>query len=258
MKLKNQISLVTGAGQGIGKGIALRLAQEGALVIVNDIDYQKAEEVASEIKQLKGMGISYQANVAVGEEVKKMEEFISREVGSIDILINNAGICRFVPFLETSEELWDLIIQVNLKSTYLCCKFFLPGMIKKGGGKIVNISSESGKRGSKGQSAYCASKFAVIGLTQVLAIEYAPYHINVNAVCPGPIDTPLWEGMKIDFSSLYGVEVANYKDYFAHHYPIQHMGTIEDVASGVLFLVSPDANYITGQSININGGGVLS
>ncbi|MCX6089302.1 MAG: SDR family NAD(P)-dependent oxidoreductase [Candidatus Atribacteria bacterium] len=257
MRLKNKIALVTGGGQGIGSGIAMKLAQEGVYVIVNDIHYENAQQIIEKIKQFKGNGVPYQADVTKSDEVEEMEKFVSKEIGDIDILVNNAGICKFAPFLETTEEVWDKIIQANLKSSFLCCQYFLPGMIKKRGGKIVNISSESGKRGSKGQSAYCASKFGVIGLTQVLALEFAPFNINVNAVCPGPIDTPLWEEMKTEFSVLYGLNVANYKDYFVKNYPISRMGTIEDVANGVLFLVLPESDYITGQSININGGAVF-
>jgi len=257
MKLKNRIVLVTGAGQGIGRGIALRLAQEGAKVAVNDISLKSAKETLSQIKSKGAEGIAVEADVTKYDEVERMARSISKNLGTVDILINNAGICRTIPFLKTTEEIWDRILEVNLKGTFLCCKSFIPGMIKKEGGKIINISSESGKRGVKGQSAYCSSKFGVIGLTQVLALELAPYKINVNAVCPSLVDTPLWDQMGEEYSKIFGIQKGKLKDYYKRIYPLGRIGTVEDVANIALFLASPESDWITGQSINVNGGSIF-
>lgn len=259
MKLKNRIALVTGAGQGIGRGIALRLAGEGAKVAVNDVNLKSAKATLSEIQSKGGEGIAVETDVAKYDEVRKMARSISEELGTVDILVNNAGICRTMTFLETTEEIWDNIIEVNLKGTFLCCKSFIPGMIKKGSGRVINISSESGKRGVKGQSAYCSSKFGVIGLTQSLALEFAAHKINVNAVCPGPVvETPLWDQMAEEFSEVFNIRKEEVGDYIKKTYPLGRTGTIEDVTSIVLFLASPESDWITAQSINVSGGAVLS
>ncbi|MEE9191739.1 MAG: SDR family NAD(P)-dependent oxidoreductase [Candidatus Aerophobetes bacterium] len=257
MKLKNKIALVTGAGQGIGRGIALRLAQEGARVAVNDVNLKSAEETLSQIESKGGEGIAVEADVAKYDQVKEMARSISKELGTVDILVNNAGISRTIPFLETTEEIWDRIIEVNLKGTFLCCKSFISGMIKKKCGKIINISSESGKTGVKGQSAYCSSKFGVIGLTQSLALEFAPHKINVNAVCPGFVDTPLWDRMGREYCKVFDIQKEEVKDYHKKIYPLGRVGTVQDIASVILFLVSPESDWITGQSINVSGGSVF-
>ncbi len=257
MKLKNKIALVTGAGQGIGRGIALRLAQEGARVVVNDVNLKSAEETLSKIESKGGEGIAVETDVTKCDEVEKMARFISENLGIVDILVNNAGICRTIPFLETTEEIWDRIIEVNLKGTFLCCKNFISGMIKKKRGKIINISSESGKTGVKGQSAYCSSKFGVIGLTQSLALEFALHKINVNAVCPGFVGTPLWDRMGREYCKVFDIQKEKVKDYHRRIYPLGRVGTVEDIASVVLFLVSPESDWITGQSINVSGGSVF-
>ncbi|GAH75322.1 unnamed protein product, partial [marine sediment metagenome] len=179
---------------GIGKAIALRFAQEGARVALNDINDESLKEAAREIQKIgREKTICKKADVSKSEEVEELTQYMVEKLGVIDILVNNAAISRIIPFLDTSEKLWDRIMEVNLKGAFLCCKAVIPGMIKKGGGKIINMSSQSGKRGSAWHAAYCVSKFGIIGLTQSLALELAPYKINVNAVCPGVVFTPLWE-----------------------------------------------------------------
>ncbi|GAG90334.1 unnamed protein product, partial [marine sediment metagenome] len=184
-------------------------------------------------------------------------QYVVKKLGVIDILVNNAAISRIIPFLDTSEKLWDRIMEVNLKGAFLCCKAVIPGMIKKGGGKIINMSSQSGKRGSAWHAAYCVSKFGIIGLTQSLALELAPYKINVNAVCPGVVFTPLWEEQASNHARRRGIDEKQVKEDLIKKIPLGRLGTPEEVANLVLFLASSRSDYMTGQAINLSGGSIL-
>jgi len=244
MELNGKVTLVTGSARGIGKAIALKFAQEGAKVALNDINQENLKEAAKEIQKVsRGKVVYKRADVS--------------KIGVIEILVNNAAISRIIPFLDTSEELWDRTMEVNLKGAFLCCKAVIPGMIEKGGGKIINISSQSGKRGSKWHAAYCTSKFGIIGFTQSLALELASYKINVNAVCPGVVFTPLWEEHAANHARRRGIEEKEVKEDLVKNIPLGRLGTPEDVANLVLFLASSCSDYITGQAINLSGGSVL-
>lgn len=258
MELNDKTALITGAARGIGKTIALRFAQEGAKIALNDINKESLEDTAREIKKVSRERVIYKrADISKSKEVKELAQYVTEELGVIDILINNAAISQIVSFLDTSEKLWDRTMEVNLKGAFLCCQAVIPGMIKKGKGKIINMSSQSGKRGSKWHTAYCVSKFGIIGLTQSLALELAPYRINVNAVCPGVVFTSLWEEQAADHARREGIEEKEVKENLLKNIPLARLGTPEDVANLVLFLASSRSDYITGQAINLSGGSVL-
>ena len=243
MELEGKIALVTGAAQGIGKAISLLLAQRGADIVVSDINIEKAEETAKEIETLGRKAMATRANVAVFHEVEKMVQEIIDRFSRIDILVNNAGIARDKLLLRMTEEDWDLVLDINLKGTFNCTKAVIRYMSKQRSGKIVNIASVVGEMGNAGQANYSASKAGVIGFTKTIAREFAGRGINVNAIAPGYIVTPMTDALP---------EKA--KEELKRMIPMERLGQPEDVAQAALFLVSDASGYITGQVINVNGG----
>ncbi len=275
--LEGKIALVTGTGgrNGIGRAIAVRLAQEGADVVVNDITPRRAIHRQSGdepawaglpdlVREIEGLGrrsLSIVADVSQGDQVRAMVAQTLDHFGQIDILVNNAGAPAGrdrVPVVELDEEVWDRIQAINAKGTFLCCQAVARAMIVRGaGGRIINMSSVSGKRGVARFAAYCASKFAVRGLTQALAQELAPYQITVNAICPGLIETERVAdmaaalappGVTADEQHRLMVERANAST------PLGRIGQAEDVARTAAFLASAEADYLTGLSITVAGG----
>ena len=234
---------MTGAAQGIGKAVAMLLAQRGADIILSDINLEKAEETSKEIATLGPRAMAIRANVAVVEEVETMVQSIIERFGQIHILVNNAGIARDKLLLRMTEEDWDLVLDINLKGTFNCTKAVIRYMSKQRYGKIVNIASVVGEMGNAGQANYSASKAGVIGLTKTVAREFASRGINVNAIAPGYIVTPMTE-----------VLPEKAKEDLKRMIPMERLGQPEDVAQAALFLVSEASNYITGQVINVNGG----
>ena len=243
MKLKGKVALVTGAAQGIGKAVALLLARNGADIIVSDINLEKAEETAREVEGLGQRALAVKTNVAEANDVEKMVQTALERFGRIDILINNAGITRDKLLLRMSDEDWDAVLGVNLRGTFLCTRAVIRPMAKQKSGKIVNIASVVGTMGNAGQANYGASKAGVIGFTKTVAREYAPRGINVNAIAPGYIETPMTEALP---------EKA--KEELKRMIPMDRLGKPEDVAEAVLFLVSEASSYITGQVLHVNGG----
>lgn len=243
MKLTGKVALVTGAAQGIGKAIALLLARNGADMVVSDINLEKAEETAKEISAIGPKAIAVKVDVANLSDVERMVTGILEKLAKIDILVNNAGITRDKLILRMTEEDWDVVLGVNLKGTFNCTKAVVRHMAKQRSGKIVNIASVVGEMGNAGQANYSASKAGVIGLTKTIAREYAQRGINVNAIAPGYIETPMTEALP---------EKA--KEELRRLIPMERLGKPEDVAEAVLFLVSEESSYVTGQVLNVNGG----
>jgi len=243
LKLKGRVALITGAAQGIGKSIALLLAQNGANIVVSDINLERAEETAREIESIGSKAMAVKVDVASLKEVEQMVEAVLEKFGKIDILVNNAGITRDKLILRMTEEDWDAVLNVNLKGTFNCTKVVVRHMAKQRSGKIVSIASVVGEMGNAGQANYSASKAGVIGLTKTIAREFAQRRINVNAIAPGYIETPMTE-----------ILPEKVKEELKSLIPMERLGKPEDVAEAVLFLVSEESNYITGQVLNVNGG----
>jgi NAD(P)-dependent dehydrogenase (short-subunit alcohol dehydrogenase family) len=239
MRLQDKVAIITGAAQGIGKAIAETFAQEGAKVVINDVKTNEATQIAIDTG-----GLSITADVTKEDEVERMIKQTVKHFGTVDILVNNAGILYPTKIDDISKDEWDRVLDVNLKSVFLCTKAVLGIMKEKGSGRIVNMSSSAGRSVSTvGGAHYTTSKAAMLGFTRAVAKEVAPYGITVNAVCPGLIDT---EMVRLECSPE---QVANY----VKNFPISRIGTPEEVAKLVLFLIT-DADYITGASIDINGG----
>ena len=243
MELQGKVALVTGGAQGIGRAIALLLAHKGGDIVISDINLGKAEETAREIEALGRKAMAIRANVVVSIEVEMMVQAIIDRFGRIDILVNNAGIARDKLLLRMTEQEWDLVLDVNLKGTFNCTKAVIRHMSKQRSGKIVNIASVVGEMGNAGQANYSASKAGVIGFTKTIAREFASRGINVNAIAPGYIVTPMTD-----------VLPEKAKEELKRMIPMERLGQPEDVAQSVFFLVSEASSYITGQVINVNGG----
>lgn len=243
MNLKGKVAIVTGAGQGIGRIIALFLAQHGADVVVADINEQTLQEVAGEIEKLGRQALPVKMNVTVLAECDEMVKKAQERFGKVDILVNNAGITRDTVLLRMKEEQWDQVIAVNLKGTFNCTKAAIRSMFKSKYGRIINISSVTGAMGNPGQANYSASKAAVMGFTKAIAREYAHCGITVNAVAPGFISTAMTDAIP-----------EKEREAMISMIPARQLGTPEDVANLVCFLASDLAGYITGQVIHINGG----
>ena len=243
MSMIDKVALITGAGRGIGKVIALTLAKEGANIIVNDIDRAAAESTANAIQAMGRKTISDSANIAIRSEVDTMCENIQQEFGKLDILINNAGITRDALLLKMKDEQWNSVIDVNLTGVFYCIQASISLMKKQEGGRIINMTSASAQMGNIGQVNYAASKAGIIGMTKTLAKELARYQITVNAVAPGFIDTPMTEKIP-----------DKVRNQLLSTIPLKRAGKPEDVANLVKFLSSSDSDYITGQIIACNGG----
>jgi len=253
--MENRSAIVTGAGSGIGRAIALRLAEEGVDVAVADINPDGAATVAREVQAAGGRALPVDVDVSKPEQVYAMVDKVVEEFGKLDVMVANAGVNRGMPLQEVTEETWDWIMDINAKGVYFCDQAAGIQMIKQGhGGRILNAASGAGRKGSRNLSVYCASKFAVIGITQCFAAELAPYKITVNAYCPGIVDTPLWSSLDQDMAAIPGA--LRMADHIGNT-PLGRVQHPKDVAGLVAFLVSPDADFITGQSIIQDGGKLM-
>ncbi|HTN43526.1 MAG TPA: 3-oxoacyl-[acyl-carrier-protein] reductase [Nitrospiria bacterium] len=243
MTLKERVAIVTGGARGIGKAISQSLIQDGAHLVISDVNLGEAKQTADELATSGRRCLAVGADVTDGKGVAGMVDRAIREFGRIDILINNAGITRDGLLLRMKEEDWDLVLNVNLKGAFHCTKSVLPLMSKQRRGRIVNIASIVGVMGNAGQANYAASKAALIGFTKSVAREYAGRGITANAVAPGFIDTAMTQNLSSEV-----------REGLMKQIPLGRLGTPQDIAHAVRFLVSEEAGYITGHVLHVNGG----
>lgn len=250
--LDGKVALVTGGAVGIGKGIVSCLAREGANVVIGDIDMEASEKTAAELgEKVEAMKL----DVTNKEQVESVVKAVQDKHGKLDILVNNAGISRPIKFVDIEPEEWDQKFDINVKGVYLITRAVLPQMIERRYGKIINIASMVAKEAIPMFSHYCSTKFAIIGLTQALAKEYAEYDINVNAVCPGVVRTALWnEDLLPDMAKQQGVTPDEAFDNFCATIPLGRAQSPEDIGNMVAYLASDIARNMTGQGVNVTSG----
>jgi 2-hydroxycyclohexanecarboxyl-CoA dehydrogenase len=241
--LSGKVALVTGAARGIGFAIAMRLAEEGAKVAIADVNDHGTVEAAARIgKATIGVRIDVTDTGSIAAGVAAVVE----RLGPIDVLVNNAGWDRVEPFVKSQEATWDTVIAINLKGPIACARAVLDSMIERRSGKIISISSDAGRVGSVGEAVYAGAKAGIIGFSKTLARELARFEINVNVVCPGPTNTPLFQEMSGGNEKLAASLI--------HAIPLGRLGEPEDLAGAVAFLASDDASFVTGQTLSVSGG----
>ncbi|MBA3480119.1 MAG: SDR family oxidoreductase [Lautropia sp.] len=240
----SRVAIVTGAGSGLGREMALRFARDGAAVVVADQNGETASAVSAEIGKAKGRALGIRVDVRSQGEVEAMVRAAVENFGGLHILVNSAGVGEQTAFLKQTIEGFERIIAVNLTGTYRCVHVAAPEMIKCGWGRIINISSVTGLRGVSGRVSYGASKTGIVGMTRALAIELAPYNITVNAIAPGPVDTEM----------VRQVHSQATRETYNRNSPMHRYGTTVEIADGAAFLASDQASYITGHTLPIDGG----
>ncbi len=245
MDLSNKVAIVTGSGRGIGRAIALKLAEVGATVVVNDIG--EAEPVAEEIRAMSRQSLAIPADVSSSQDVARLVEETVAAYGRVDILVNNAGIARDQLLLRMSDEDWDKVLSVNLKSVFLCTRAVVRHMIKQRWGRIISITSIVGIVGNPGQANYASAKAGIIGFTRTIAKEVASRSITANAIAPGFIETEMTQRLPDER-----------KEQLKKQIPLRYLGSPRDVAEAVAFLASEEARYITGQVLSVDGGMAIS
>jgi 2-hydroxycyclohexanecarboxyl-CoA dehydrogenase len=248
MDLTDKVAIVTGAGGGIGRAIALKFGSLGARVTVADIKLEGGRETVSMLEELGTKGLALPTDITRPDQVQEMVQTTLSSLGKIDILVNNAGWDKVEPFLKNTPDLWDKVIAINLKGPISCARAVLDPMIERKYGKIISISSDAGRVGSTGEAVYSACKGGIIAFTKTLAREMARYQINVNCVCPGATDTPLLAEITA------GEAGAKIIDAMVKAVPFRRLGKPEDIAGAVAFLASDDAAFITGQTLSVSGG----
>lgn len=246
-RLEGQIAIITGAGQGIGRAVALGLAREGAHVVIAEMDEENALKVERELAHAGKKCLAVPTDVSREDSVQAMVRRCLDEFGSVDILVNNAGIYRVSPVEDMAEEEWDRVIATNLLGAFLCARAVVPALMERRRGRIISVSSAIALKGAKNSAHYAASKAGIIGLTKALALELAPYGITANAICPGLTDTAFPRRYRTD-AEIYAA---------AERIPLGRIGKPEDVAGVAIFLASDAASFITGQALVANGGEIM-
>jgi meso-butanediol dehydrogenase/(S,S)-butanediol dehydrogenase/diacetyl reductase len=257
MELKGQIAIVTGAGRGIGRAIALELARQGAEIVIAEMDQAGAKRTAEEVGALGRRSLATTTDVTSRADLRAMVDRAKAEFGRIDILINNAGIYRAASTLDVTEDHWDAIMNINAKAVFFATQAVLPVMIAQKAGAIVSLASMAGKIGSKTNLPYNASKAAVVSMTKSLALAHAGEGIRVNCVCPGFVETDMWAVVSRDQSKLLGMTPEEFTRQRKASVPLGRMETPEDVAHVVAFLAGPRSGYMTGQALSVDGGLVM-
>ncbi|MCF8035459.1 MAG: 3-oxoacyl-ACP reductase FabG [Desulfobacteraceae bacterium] len=252
-ELKDKTIMVTGGAQGIGKAISTALAGQGAKVAIADIDETAAAQTADELSQQNHKVMAVQTDITDPDKVKQSVARVKEAFGGIDVLVNNAGWDRMIPFVDTTPDFWDKVIDINYKGVLNCVYAVIHDMIDKNGGKIINISSDAARVGSSGEAVYAGAKGAVISFSKSLAREVARNQITVNVICPGPTDTPLTQQMQAE--SEFAQKVLSKMDKVI---PLRRTGTPEEIAAAVVFFASKEADFITGQTLSVSGGLTMS
>lgn len=249
--MNGKVIVVTGGSSGMGAAMAKEFVNRGAKVAIFDLDETKGAELVEET----GSNLAYyKVDVTSKAEITEAVDQVEKRFGPLTTLVNSAGVSKMVPFLESSEEFWDLTINVNLKATFLCCQIAIERMQEHGGGEILNMSSLSAKKASSWQTVYCASKFGVQGLTQSIAKEFADQKIRVNSICPGIVYTEMWEKLKYEYARKRNLDPEEVMDYFKGNIPMHRLVDMQDVINAAVFLLTDQSSYLTGQSINLVGG----
>jgi 2-hydroxycyclohexanecarboxyl-CoA dehydrogenase len=249
VRLAGKTALVTGAGRGIGRAIALALAREGCQVGIADILPEGARAAAAEVEALGAKGLALSVDLTSRTQVERMVGEALGQLGQLDILVNNAGWDRMGLFLDTDEDTWDRIIAVNLKAVLYVCKAVLPHMVARGAGTVVNVASDAGRVGSSGEAVYSATKGAVIAFSKALARELARHRITVNVVCPGLTETPLLQSLRDQSPRMEKI-----LDAVTRATPLGRVATPEEIAGAVAFFASAEAGFVTGQTLSVSGG----
>ncbi|MBI2154288.1 MAG: glucose 1-dehydrogenase [Candidatus Rokubacteria bacterium] len=246
MKLKDRVAIVTGSGSGIGRAIALAMAREGARIAVVDLNEVGAQETVKEIQKEGGQAHPYKADITRKAQIDAMVADVIKRWGTVHVLVNNAGWDKAEPFIQSTEETWDKVLAINLKGPIICTRAVLDEMIKNGYGKIVSIASDAGRVGSTGEAVYSGAKGGIIAFTKTIAREMARHRINVNCICPGPTETPLFATVKAEHPKL--------AESLKRVIPFGRLGQPEDIPPAVIFLASDDGGFITGQTLSVSGG----
>ena len=249
--LSGKVALITGGGSGIGRATAFLFAQEGTAVSVVDLDGERASTVAQAITQAGGVAIATAGDVSQAEDCRQAVRRTKEGLGGLDILVNNAGIIRRADVLGITEEEWDRVMAVNVKSVFLLSKYAIPVMVEAGGGVVVNTASGWGLVGGRDAVAYCASKGAVVNMTRAMALDHGEQNIRVNCICPGDTDTPMLRGE----AQQLGSPVERFLQDAADR-PLRRLGRPEEIAQAILFLASDAASFVTGSTLVVDGGGL--
>jgi len=248
MKLEGKVAIVTGATDGIGKAIALKFAKEGAKIIMIGRDEAKGRAALEKVRE-HGEATYFKADVSNSSQVKKLVDGTAQKYGRIDILVNNAAVGYVGTVVNTSEEIWDQVMDINMKGVFLCCKYVIPYMQKKGGGAIINIGSINSLMAMENEAVYDASKGGVLMLTRAIALDFAKSNIRANCICPGAVETAMLK-VSLDGAS----DPAKAREWITARHPVGRLGTPDEIAEAALFLASDASSFVTGAAIPVDGG----